>query len=193
MHQSRPSTVLLSTRTKEDSRWSTDSMFAHLHSNPSDKKKTRLVAVSRFWDEAFVELATDCVYVICSIGTCLSTACLMIVCFESLNIIYIRLQGLVWPHRGSNDAKWNVGLVTVYSPLICAGSEYIWECLCLGESVVAVCLPCVDVSSLSCAGGDRGKNVVCVTCCAEARGLPVRPIKNGWFPADDVNCQRLLV
>ena len=47
--------------------------------------------------------------------------------------------------------------------------------------------------ALVCAGGDRRGNVVSVTCCAEVRGLPARPIKSGWFPTDDVNCQQLLV
>ena len=37
-----------------------------------------------------------------------------------------------------------------------------------------------------CASGDRRRNVACVLGCAKVRGLPVRQIKSGWFPADDV-------
>ena len=62
--------------------------------------------------------------------------------------------------------------------LICVGSEFVWECLCLGESSL-VARRVYRRIALVCASGE---NVVCVTWCAEMRGLPARPIKSWCFP-----------
>ena len=59
-------------------------------------------------------------------------------------------------------------LSTVCFPLICVGSEFVWECLCLGESRRWYSVECRRVELL-CAGGDQRENVVCVAWCAEVR------------------------
>ena len=61
------------------------------------------------------------------------------------------------------------------------GSEFVWECLCLGESRRWHSVVYRRVELL-CAVGDQRKNVVCETCCAKVRGLPARRIKSGCFP-----------
>ena len=65
--------------------------------------------------------------------------------------------------------------------LICVGSEFVSECLCLGESRRCYSAECRRVEFLY-AGGDRRENIVCVACCAEVRSFPARPIKSGCFP-----------
>ena len=76
-------------------------------------------------------------------------------------------------------------------PLVCTGSEFVREFFCLGESGRREYVVCRRVG-FACVGGDRQKNVVCVTWCTHVRSFPVPPMKRGWFPTDDVDTQSSL-
>ena len=102
----------------------------------------------------------------------------MTVCWELLSIRNLLGHGdwgplVTWPSGlDTVGVLMKLSKVWVWShcefALICLGSEFIWECLCVGESRRWQSVVCRRVA-LVCASGDRRENVVCV-CGVVCRG-----------------------